>query len=201
MDLPYTSKPRFQSGIRCVKWKFDDKQRNMQVEVINNGKTIAFRGSCYQYLYCKGNCTFNPGTRHYFEIKIDSSPGCYMGLGVCTEKWTQTNSYRIGQDAQSWSVRLYPGSDLTFSGKHHNGTSEQYHTQFAQGDRVGFLVDLSKGILTCYKNGESLGTCFENLKGKGKMYPIMELCHSSQASITEPKFKAKSDGKFSFILQ
>jgi len=199
-NLPYRTRSRYGGGgLKLAKFKWSEKTKHTSVVVSNNGKTLNFPGTCLMHLYVKADTPFING-RNYYEITLDTAPGCYMGLGVCTDKWP-AGSVRLGADNESWSVRVYPGqNDLQFTGKHHGGQQVLFDNSWAVGNRVGILVDLAKGTISCYKNGELLGEMFNDLKGRGKLWPAIELCHSTGCTLTEPKIKHQSQGKISFSV-
>ena len=61
-----------------------------------------------------------------------------------------------------------------------------YHQRylFQERDRLGILVDLDKQTLEYFRNGQSLGVAFEDVKGP--VIPAVSFCHHKRVSLHFP---------------
>ena len=91
----------------------------------------------------------------------------------------------IGKDAESWGISY-------FGTLHHNGKTKEYTKKFERGSVIGCHLDLWKGTLSFYKNGQPLGIAFDGLLGK-KLYPMV----SSTAARTKMKLLCSYNTTFS----
>lgn len=111
-------------------------------------------------------------------------------IGVGTAN-VNLNRYRsqfcslIGKDNESWGISY-------FGTLHHDGKTREYTKKFERGSVIGCHLDLWKGTLSFYKNGEPLGVAFEGLLGK-QLYPII----SSTAARTRMKLVCSYNTGFS----
>jgi len=133
--------------------------------------------------------------RHYWEIRIDlwnGSGNGYNTAGVCLKEapLTAPHGYPLAAaSGQAWVVDLYYLHRI--SGTLH--TTSSYGTSGSQlktGDVLGFLLDLDVGTLRTYINGIFIGTPYSDLKGKGRLYPVMALGRLSR-NIYTTDFRAK----------
>jgi len=120
--------------------------------------------------------------KHYWELKVvlfDGGGNGYNSTGVATKDAPLTASHGYPLEAasgQAWVVGMYR-LEIS-SGSSHSMSSYGSHKAIATGDTVGFLLDLtpsSTGTLTVYHNGALVGVPFRDLKGKGKIFPVVSL--------------------------
>jgi len=139
----------------------------------------------------KGKKLLGDGEEHYWEVKMSSAVyGTDMMIGVgtnnvCLNKFKSQFCSLIGKDNESWGISY-------FGTIHHDGKTRDYTKKFERGSVIGCHLDLWKGTLAFYKNGEPLGVAFEGLLGK-KLYPII----SSTAARTRMKLLCSYNTGFS----
>jgi len=121
----------------------------------------------------RGDRGFSDG-QHYWEVKfLEPLRGTSVMVGVGTRKaavmakmWSFVDL--LGQDDESWG--------LSYKGKvHHAGSSRKYCDAFFEaGTLLGVLLDVNRGSLTFFKDGESLGEAFTGLDVvEGPLYPMV----------------------------
>ena len=91
----------------------------------------------------------------------------------------------IGKESNSWGISY-------FGTLHHNGKTREFTKKFERGSVIGCHLDLWKGTLSFYKNGEPLGIAFDGLLGKN-LYPMI----SSTAARTRMKLICSYKTNFS----
>jgi len=173
-------------------WIWDTDNKSSDVLVQNNSREVYFHPdySCGTAAI-RGKRQLNEGEEHYWEIKMSSAVyGTDMMIGVGAST-VDLNKYKsqfcsiIGKDTDSWGISY-------FGTLHHNGKTKEYTRKFERGSIIGCHLDLWKGTLSFYKNGEPLGIAFDGLLGK-KLYPLI----SSTAARTKMKLLCSYNTNFS----
>ncbi|XP_033747594.1 SPRY domain-containing SOCS box protein 3-like [Pecten maximus] len=128
----------------------------------------------------RGTKGFTEG-EHYWEVTFLEPPnGTSVMIGVGTEKaGLHTDNYRyvdlLGIDNESWGLS-YRG-DLWHDGLCHEFCAPVFHRAV-----IGCLLNLYKGTLTYYQDGQELGVAFTGLNNLSMpLYPMV----SSTATETE----------------
>uniref|UniRef100_A0A8C5QNA6 B30.2/SPRY domain-containing protein n=1 Tax=Leptobrachium leishanense TaxID=445787 RepID=A0A8C5QNA6_9ANUR len=142
--------------------------RNVNLTPLDHREGIVYRG------FAQGE--------HYWEVEFVEPPsGFSVMVGVGTGKARlHAGSFDyinlLGQDAESWGLS-YKGTVC------HRGGSRQYTEPFYnRGTVIGIHLNLERGTLAFYKNGQSLGLAFSGLhKVQSPLYPMV----SSTAPATE----------------
>ncbi|XP_032221392.1 SPRY domain-containing SOCS box protein 3 isoform X1 [Nematostella vectensis] len=126
-----------------------------------------------------GNKAFAHG-QHYWEIKLTDVRGTSMMIGVATQDaMLHTDNYEyvnlVGRDQESWG--------LSHRGEiWHGGQKWKFCEPFFDSTVIGVLLDMDKGTISFFKNGQPLGVAFTGLQDRGcELYPIA----SSTASESE----------------
>ncbi|XP_012556406.1 SPRY domain-containing SOCS box protein 3 isoform X1 [Hydra vulgaris] len=175
-------------------WVWEEECKSNDVVFQNNNSEVYFHPdySCGTAAV-RGKNQFQEGEEHYWEIKLSSAVyGTDMMVGVGCDGM-DLNKYKsqfcsiIGKESNSWGISY-------FGTVHHNGKTREFTKKFERGSVIGCHLDLWKGTLSFYKNGEPLGIAFEGLLGK-KLYPMI----SSTAART--KMKLVCSYKINFSLQ
>lgn len=175
-------------------WLWDENNKSNDVVVQSTYTEVYFHPdySCGTAAI-RGLRQLREGEEHYWEIKMSSAVyGTDMMIGVGSSS-VDLNKYKsqfcsiIGKNTDSWGISY-------FGTLHHNGKTREYTKKFERGAIIGCHLDLWKGTLSFYKNGEPLGVAFEGLLGKS-LYPMI----SSTAART--KMKLLCSYKTSFSLQ
>jgi hypothetical protein len=98
-------------------------------------------------------CKLTAG-RHYWEVELLSTPAqdCSIFVGVSRPDPKPHGNAETWSWNDRWFIAPYSGS-LFGNGKSSSDAAGQY----AQGDRVGVLVDLDEGSLRYFKNGVQHG--------------------------------------------
>jgi hypothetical protein len=101
----------------------------------------------------------------------------YATISFTTGKWywelTATAAITGGYVGVMDSTYVKGGNDWTSqarvyvaNGNKYNGNTSAYGASWANGDVIGFAVDMDAGTIVFYKNGASQGTAFSDLSGK-----------------------------------
>jgi hypothetical protein len=90
--------------------------------------------------------------RHYWEVELTA--GCFHMVGAVRPGLDHDKSHDGTNDA--YFIRGYNGA-LCGNG---NGKSHVVPRAFAQGDRIGVLLDLDAGWMRLYRNGKRCGPGF-----------------------------------------
>lgn len=178
--LKLLQKTTKKSKVHVDKLHWDTGHKSPLVPIPNN-ITATYEGPCQSQLFVRTTMSFSSG-RHYFEIILNKSPGCFSSIGIATPQHDHTLE-RLGESPHSWTLRLYNNDSTFFSGLVHNKEYRKYYKKWEAGARVGLLVDLDEGTATYYCDRKSLGVAFTNLKGVSKVYPAVELCHNTSFTI------------------
>lgn len=153
-------------------WLWDDHNKSSDVTIQGENSEAYFHPdySCGTAAI-RGKHFFQQGEEHYWEIKMSSAVyGTDMMIGVGTAA-VDLNKYKsqfcsiIGKDSNSWGISY-------FGTLHHNGKTKDYTNKFERGSIIGCHLDLWKGTLSFYKDGEPLGVAFDGLLGK-QLYPMI----------------------------
>ena len=167
VDIPYRTVPHNKF---C--WLWDEEHKSSDVTV-QEGRNEAYFHPDYSCgtAAVRGQHHFRQGEEHYWEIKMSSAVyGTDMMIGIGTAA-VDLNKYKsqfcsiIGKDANSWGISY-------FGTLHHNGKTKEYTNKFERGSVIGCHLDMWKGTLSFYKDGEPLGVAFDGLLGK-QLYPMI----------------------------
>ena len=189
LSCPESYCPWPDSYQECWYWNNDDKSPDVY---ISNNKKIA----CFYIdpvdestgtAAVRGTKAFTHG-QHYWEVKLSSVFGTSVMIGVGTKQaLLQTNNYEfvdlVGWDTQSWGLS-YKGMIW------HGGQYRKYCEPFYDSTVIGVLVDMDRGTLSYFKNGEPLGVAFTGLlcNATSELYPIV----SSTATLSEIELRESS---------
>ncbi|XP_066934028.1 SPRY domain-containing SOCS box protein 3-like [Clytia hemisphaerica] len=175
-------------------WFWDESKKSDDVIVQNCGTEAYFHPdySCGTAAI-RGNRQFREGEEHYWEVQMSSAvygTDMMIGIGasnVNLDRYKSQFCSLIGKDIDSWGISY-------FGTLHHNGKTKNFCKKFERGATIGCHLDLWKGTLSFYRNGEPLGIAFDGLLGK-ELYPMI----SSTAART--KMKLLCSRKTNFSLQ
>jgi hypothetical protein len=101
-------------------------------------------------------------------------------VGVCSSSIDINKELSRQKDA--WCLTFYSGDKFTGKRWKNYYDTDQYlkdppkYGLFTAGTVVGLLIDLDRGIINFYKDGNDLGQAFvdENFKGM-KLYPFVQM--------------------------
>ena len=102
----------------------------------------------------------------YWETRFDNNIHIFTGVGTI---YALLNSH-IGSDSNGWSI--YMGSRV-----YHNKQSLGYGQFIYVGNWISVLLDLDNGTLSFWRNGFDMGVAFDNLLGKGMIYPMCTVAY------------------------
>ena len=109
---------------------------------------------------------------HYAEVQLVQFPGQTMLVfGVATPGLDVSKSHSQGNDA--WCMR--DDGSLCGNGKSYSDRAGK----FAQGDRMGVLVNLDDGTLQFFKNGEQHGPGYGAGSVRGPVVLMAEMRHKN----------------------
>ena len=135
-----------------------------------------------------GNLTTSQGNTKFHAS--DTNRVCFKGtMGVSSGKWyyeytdAATSSGSVGVVNASATSLVSNGmvGNSSFGwavnndGAKENGNSEtaSYMASFTTNDVIGVALNMDDGEITFYKNGSSAGVAFNNLSGKGAIFPAV----------------------------
>ena len=97
-------------------------------------------------------------------------------LGWATGDCPFTSEEGVGDAPDSYA---YDGKRV----KKWNVSCESYGQPWVAGDVIGCCLDMERGEITFYRNGESMGVAFSNVKQQGAgaaYYPALSLSHGER---------------------
>ncbi|XP_071946559.1 SPRY domain-containing SOCS box protein 3-like [Antedon mediterranea] len=158
---------------RSFDWVWDRESKSTASHVTLDEREVNFHleYSCGTAA-CRGTMEMGEG-QHYWEIKMVSSVyGTDMMVGIGTKEinfndYSQTFCSLLGNDNNGESC------GLSYTGAFHfAGSTNVFCGKFGQTDVIGVHLDMWKGTLSFYKNGQRLGTAKNGLVGKS-WYPMV----------------------------
>jgi hypothetical protein len=124
-----------------------------------------FHSSDTNRVCIKGTFGVTSGKWYYEYTDAASSSG---SVGVVNAAATSlVSDGMVGNSSYGWAVNN--------DGAKENGNSEtaSYMASFTTGDVIGVALNMDDGEITFYKNGSSAGVAFNNLSGKGAIFPAV----------------------------
>jgi hypothetical protein len=124
-----------------------------------------FHASDTNRVCIKGTFGVTSGKWYYEYTDAASSSG---SVGVVNAYATSlVSDGMVGNSSFGWAVNN--------DGAKENGNSEtaSYMASFTTGDVIGVALNMDDGEITFYKNGSSAGVAFNNLSGKGAIFPAV----------------------------
>ncbi|CAK4067216.1 unnamed protein product [Aphanomyces euteiches] len=106
--------------------------------------------------------------RKYWEIRLDTEvmgDGVFIGVASCD---IALSSSVVGSGL-FWGYAAHLGKTIDLA-------MESFGEPCVQGDVVGILYDVDRGLLTFYRNGRPLGTPFRNVFGR-RLCPAISMTH------------------------
>jgi len=102
----------------------------------------------------------------YYEYTDGASSSGSVGV-VNASATSLVSDGMVGNSSFGWAVNN--------DGAKENGNSEtaSYMASFTTGDVIGVALNMDDGEITFYKNGSSAGVAFNNLSGKGAIFPAV----------------------------
>jgi len=131
---------------------------------IKQGNT-KFHSSDTNRVCIKGTMGVTSGKWYYEYTDAATSSG---SVGVVNASATSlTSNGMVGNSSYGWAVNN--------DGAKENGNSEtaSYMASFTTNDVIGVALNMDDGEITFYKNGSSAGVAFNNLSGKGAIFPAV----------------------------
>eukprot|EP01006_Ploeotia_vitrea_P037084 TRINITY_DN66089_c4_g1_i1.p1 TRINITY_DN66089_c4_g1~~TRINITY_DN66089_c4_g1_i1.p1 ORF type:complete len:592 (-),score=324.52 TRINITY_DN66089_c4_g1_i1:221-1996(-) len=207
MIMPFSTKPRSGGGGSSLyEGEWSQTAKDNRVMVHQGGRAVVHNGGCLMGLWCRAEKPLPSRAFAYYEVLLTHNTGCYQSMGVSLKDAAIQQNTRLGLNDKTWVVRMYNNSnDRTYNGAYHKSQYKAYNNQWMTNDRVSVLIDMRKGTMTMFRNGQDLGVAHDNLPTrKHQLYPIVELCHNSGLAFVDPKAnmftpKRGSDGKI--VLQ
>lgn len=155
-------------------WAWNKKDKSHEVKLLGTRQQTAHFHPNWSNgtAGVRGTRCLNYGT-HYWEVKVSQRLfGTSMMFGVGTKHarlHVDAFVNLVGEDDQSWG--LSHKGVAWHSGKRRNFT-KPFHEN--EATTVGILFDWSKGTLSYFKDGESLGVAFTGLnRVNQELYPIV----------------------------
>jgi biotin operon repressor len=140
------------------------------IAVSEGGLVATLNGSGWQSVF--GDVQLTKGT-HYVEVQLVAGTTHAM-VGVARPSLDVSTSHYGGNDAY---VMYASGGELYGNGK---GGSDAAGA-FAQGDRMGVLLNLDDGSLLFFKNGQKHGPGFGAGSVTGPVVLMAELCDAGSS--------------------
>ncbi|EGG22300.1 hypothetical protein DFA_04418 [Cavenderia fasciculata] len=175
----------FYRSHKTYKGRWDTIKKGKMV-LSNNERTVTHGGDylgSYQSVRGSERIELDSGCT-YWEVYVESlnfnQTGFHLVIGVIPESFPVWQSYLTSNGG--WGY-LADGRKANNSG---NGVP--FAKPFAQGDRVGLLVDMNQHTLSYYLNGVVQGVAFKNLEQP--VYPGVSLLTGGQSVsfIEDPSF-------------
>jgi len=143
--------------------------------------TVTKSSSC-SYSTVLAKTGFKTG-KHNWEIKLNSSPGCYATIGVATRNFA-INGGQLGAvsgfgagEYSGWGFHLTQGYVGTASAT----LAETPHT-LVGGTIMRLELDLTKHTLSIFTDDSNLPLhTFQNVTSDNELVPALSVCHNSPA--------------------
>jgi hypothetical protein len=146
--------------------------RSGGIEILPDGHIVNQSGFCSAV----ANISFNRGA-WYYEVVLESD-GLFQ-IGWATDRFqpdaAQGNG--VGDDQESWA---YDGNRLR---AWHAGSIPFSDTVWRRGDVVGVGLDLERGCMDVYLNGEHLGTPFKFSRSETLYRPALSVSQGQRALV------------------
>lgn len=132
----------------------------------------------------------------YFQVRIDSLPEGNLRpritIGFCREDYKEDKE--LARQDKVWGLSMHSGDKLNarhwktyYVMEGGEGGAEPEFGLFSIGTIVGVLLDMDRGVINFYKDGNDLGQAFaqEELKSGG-LFPLIQTKVPCQLSVFHP---------------
>eukprot|EP00743_Colponemidia_sp_Colp-15_P007782 GILK01008426.1.p1 GENE.GILK01008426.1~~GILK01008426.1.p1 ORF type:complete len:699 (-),score=132.73 GILK01008426.1:127-2223(-) len=171
------------SAVAFLHWNPNDKHGAILLSNNNLTAKHSPHGAIYQAV--RTNTGFQAG-RHYFEVQIEGKGHGNFCVGVADTTFDVTKSCAPIQ-CHNW-VYWADGKMYDITGNSRSSQNVNF-ASFTVGDTVGIFVDMDKGKVTFYKNGEKQGRLDVKREIQGhniSLYPTVNLYNrEDQVTIVE----------------
>ena len=146
------------------------------VKLSNQGRVASKCGGANNYQLVTGDSEMSVG-RHYWEVEINAIGGshCDILIGAVMPGLDHGRSH-AGSEVADAACYVF-GNNGCLWGHDKRGASVQ--GSFAEGDRIGVLLDLDAGWVRFYRNGQRCGPGF-TAGVTGPLLPAVELSDRGQ---------------------